>query len=117
MLQRSILITKCAVLVFAVAWAMPAAARDIYVNNVTGDDIFDGTAPQSVDPQEGPFKTLRRALKAVNAGDRIILAKNAEPYRESVSLVGSCHSGSSSFPFIIEGQGAVFDGTKPVNPD
>jgi hypothetical protein len=117
MLKRSISISKFVVLALAALWAMPAAARDIYVNNVAGDDLFDGTAPVSTDSPVGPFKTLRRALKAANAGDRIILAKNDEPYRESVSLVGSFHSGSSAFPFIIEGQGAVFDGTKPVNPD
>jgi hypothetical protein len=97
--------------------AYPTVARDLFVNNIAGDDLFNGAAPTSIDAGQGPFRTLRRALKSAGPGDRIILAKTDVPYQESVSLVGSPKSGSSSLPFIIEGQGATFDGTREVTPD
>lgn len=103
--------------VLLIAAACPvASAKDIYVNNFAGDDLFDGSAPESSDPGRGPYRTIRRALKAARGGDRIVLAKTDEPYRESVSLVGSTHSGTSFTPFVIEGNGAILDGSQPV-PD
>ncbi len=94
-----------------------AAAHDVYVNNTAGDDLFDGSAPTSADHGHGPFRTLTRALKSAISGDRIVLAKTDEPYRESVSLVGSRYSGTAYQPFTIDGQGATFDGTRPVPPE
>src|SRR5262249_23900589 len=80
-----------------------AAARDIFVNNLAGDDLLDGTLPTNTSPGIGPFHTITRALRAAGPGDRIDLANTGEPYRESVSLVGSRHSGNALRPFTIEG--------------
>jgi hypothetical protein len=91
-----------------------ADARTFYVNNVSGDDLFDGRAAEREYPGHGPNQTIWRALRSAHAGDHIVLAKTEEPYRESISLVGSHHSGHELQRFVIEGNGAVLDGSGPV---
>ncbi len=105
------------VAVFVFAWlTLPsgAAALDIYVNNVAGDDRFDGTAPVSQGARMGPCRTLAHALELADKGDRVILAATGHPYRESVTLQAGRHSGSAEHPFEIVGSGAVLDGLAPV---
>ena len=109
-----LLATALAILLIGVG---PTAARDIFVDNMAGDDLLDGTLPTNTSPGIGPMHTITRALRAAGAGDRIILANTGEPYRESVSLVGSRHSGNPVGPFRIEGNGAVLDGTAAVPPE
>ena len=94
-----------------VAFVHQTLARDLYVDNRAGDDRFDGSVSTSVDPGRGPFRTLSRAVCAARAGDRILLANTGRAYREGISLVGSRHSGTAYSPFVIEGQGAVLDGS------
>jgi hypothetical protein len=97
------------------AWlAGPASARDIHVNNQSGNDRFTGHYFQNMPDETGPVRTIAKALRLAGAGDRIILANTGQPYRESVSLVGSRHSGTSFQPFVIEGNGAILDGSSPV---
>jgi len=92
-------------------------ARNVYVDNLAGDDLLDGTLPTNTSPGIGPFHTITRALRVAGPGDRIILANTGQPYRESISLVGSRHSGNAIGPFTIEGNGAVLDGTAAVPPE
>ena len=66
--------------------ALPAAARDVFVNNVTGDDHLDGSAPLRGDGSTGPMKTIGRALAIAEKSSRIVLAKTDQPYRETLSL-------------------------------
>ena len=95
----------------------PAAGRDIFVSNTAGDDRFTGDQPRSAADATGPVRTITRALELAGAGDRIVLAKTGEPYRESVSLVGSRHSGYPHRPLTIEGNDAILDGSAPVPPN
>ncbi|MDO4569354.1 MAG: right-handed parallel beta-helix repeat-containing protein [Planctomycetia bacterium] len=92
-----------------------ALARDIYVHNTQGNDDFSGLNEKSPG-ENGPVRTIRRALLLADRGDRIILVNSGEPYRESVLLMGRRHSGLPGFPFTIEGNGAVLDGSTPVPP-
>lgn len=94
--------------------ALPASARDLYVNNATGDDRLDGSEPQRGTGYVGPVKTIARALKLAEKSSRIVLAKTDQPYRESISLSGRNHVGSPERPFVIQGNGAVLDGTRPI---
>lgn len=94
-----------------------AVARDIHVSNMGGDDRSDGSRLRPSIARGGPVRTIAKALRLAEAGDRIVLAKTSEPYRESVSLTCSKHSGSPLGPFIIEGNGAVLDGSTPVPDD
>jgi hypothetical protein len=95
---------------------MPAvgAARDIYVNNAHGDDRDDGGTADPGSLVGGPVRSLGRALAIARAGDRVILTKTDEPYRECVTLQGGRHSGTPTRPFTIIGNGAVLDGRQPV---
>lgn len=94
-----------------------ATAREIHVNNLRGDDHLDGSRQSSVAGGSGPVRTIAKALRLVRPGDRIVVAKTREPYRESLVLCGSRHSQSFAGPFILEGGGAVLDGTAPVPAD
>lgn len=104
-------------LVICLSLVATATARDIYVDNASGDDGAVGATPQNTPQRSGPVRTIAKALRLAQFGDRIILAKNDEPYRESVSLIGERHSGYDIHPFVIEGNGATLDGSVPVPPD
>lgn len=94
-----------------------AAGRDIFVSNATGNDRQDGRTMRPLVPSTGPVRTIGKALRLAQAGDRIILDNTSEPYRESLSLIGGRHSGSILGPLVIEGRGAVLDGTVPIPDD
>lgn len=103
----------------AVCWAVLAAsasARDIYVNNVGGDDRFDGSSPVSGSSNAGPCRTIARALRDAHMGDRVVLANAGEPYRESITLQAKRHSGTVEHPFELVGNGAILEGAAPI-PD
>ena len=111
--RRSIGIS-CMGLVAALFLASPAVwGIEWYVNNRTGDDSRDGRS-EAISGASGPFRSIGRALRAAGAGDRVILAKTAEPYRESITLQGGDHSGIPLAPFMIVGNGAVLDGRREV---
>jgi len=95
------------------AIAASSSARDIYVDNVAGNDLFNGTAAQS-SGSSGPCRTIARGLRSANKGDRIILANTGEPYRESITLQAGMHSGSVDQPFEIVGNGAILEGAASV---
>jgi len=106
------IVLTAALLLFASA----AAARNIYVNNVAGNDKSSGSQPGGATVGAGPVQTITKALRLAQSGDRIVLAATGQPYRESISLVGSRHSGTPAEPMVIEGHGATLDGSAPVPP-
>src|SRR5437867_2250291 len=89
------------------------AARDIFVDNRLGDDRRDGTTPVIVG-ETGPCRSIAKALRIARPEDRIVLANTGRPYRESITLEGAKHSGTSRYPFTLYGNGAVLDGTVPL---
>lgn len=97
-----------------IAVARSSVATDIYVNNVNGDDRYNGGAPTTRTQGSGPLRTIATALKIARKGDRIILAQTTEPYRESITLQGARNSGYETNPFELVGNGAVIDGSVPV---
>jgi len=92
----------------------PVAAVDIFVNNLGGSDAADGKAAAGSGTQSGPLRTITRALALARGGDRIVLAKTEEPYREEVTLSGPHHSGDFRDPLTIAGSGATLDGTRAI---
>jgi hypothetical protein len=94
--------------------AAPAVGRQIYVDNVAGDDRSTAQQPHDPNGRAGAVRTLTQALRLAQGGDVIVLAKTNIPYRESVSLVGGRHSGTAEQPFTIRGNGAVLDGSAPA---
>jgi hypothetical protein len=108
----------CWVMMIACLLVRQAAARDIHVDNVGGDDKNDGMYAQSQGDTPSPLRTIAKALRLARTGDRILLANSGAPYRECVSLVGTRHSGAGrGAPFILDGNGAALDGSAPIPAD
>jgi hypothetical protein len=84
---------------------------------VAGDDTYSGRNWDGGPERSGPVETIAKALRLAQFGDRIVLANTGQPYRESISLVGSRHSGSAPQPLVIAGNGAILDGSAPVPLD
>ena len=97
-----------------VLWSMPAAGRDIFVDNLAGNDRATGDQPRHTADLTGPVRTISKALFLSANADAIVLTKTSQPYRESLSLVGSRNSGFADHPFAIRGNGAILDGSAPV---
>jgi hypothetical protein len=93
-----------------------SAARDIYVNNLAGDDRFDGTLERGTDRYNGPVRTIAKAMRLAQPGDVVQIANTGTPYREMISVSGGDHCGIPGRPFRIEGNGAVLDGSVPIPP-
>ena len=110
--MRSILLLVAVIILTCFPAAAPA--RDILVSNTNGDDSFTGQRWESVRDNAGPVRSIARAIALADAGDRIVLAKTEQPYRESLSLMGSRHSGAGRQPLLILGHGATLDGSAPV---
>ncbi|MGI9456176.1 MAG: hypothetical protein ACR2NU_06405, partial [Aeoliella sp.] len=91
--------------------AMPlTGAETIHVNNLTGNDRATG---RTAEPQgdNGPVQTLAAGAALAGWGDRLVIANTGVPYREILCLAGPFHGGSERQPFVVEGNGAVLDGT------
>ncbi|MCA9016707.1 MAG: right-handed parallel beta-helix repeat-containing protein [Planctomycetaceae bacterium] len=89
----------------------PAVARVIYVDNRAGNNALNGLSPKIVDGNNGPVKTIQRALDYAQQGDKIILINNKTPYYESISLSGKRFCGIGKEKFTILGNGATLNGT------
>ncbi len=96
--------------------AASTPAADLVVDNVNGSDYQNDRGLLAIPPSFGPYRTIARALAAAGPGDRVILTKTDQPYRECVSLHGFDHSGTPTAPFTIVGNGATLDGSEPANP-
>lgn len=107
----------CGFVLALLCLAGEVSAIDIHVDNVRGDDLRDGGSGRGIGLGEGPLRSIGRALQLAHPGDRIVLVRNEEPYRESLTLQGRRHCGSEQAPFVIVGHGAILDGTRPVPPE
>lgn len=103
-----------AILVYLLFGLTAAQGDTVYVNNISGSDLNDGASPEHKGEGVGPLKSLTGALKRVQRGDRIELAKTTAPYQECVTLQGPRHSGTSYDPFVIDGNGASLEGIATV---
>lgn len=106
------------IVLWSVLMVSAAAARadDLFVDNVLGDDIRTGRTQAADANGAGPVRSLTRALAVARPGDRVVMADTGVPYRESVTLQGGRNNGLGSQPFVIEGNGAVLEGSLPVPP-
>ena len=105
------------VLLIVLCLATPAAARELYVNNRAGDDRATGHTAKLQSGNHGPLRTIGVALRKAQKGDSIVIANTGIPYFESLSLSQSQHTGIFKYPFRIEGNGAILDGTAPIPAD
>ena len=96
--------------------ASPLSGRTIYVDNVAGDDAFSGVESSPAAGSAGPVRSINKALRLARKGDRVVVANTGVAYRETVSLSGGDHSGRPLEWFVIEGNGAVLDGSLNIDP-
>ncbi|MBN2456322.1 MAG: hypothetical protein JXB29_07300 [Sedimentisphaerales bacterium] len=88
-------------------------ARDIYVNPNTGNDSADGLAPTATG-LSGPVKTINQAVQLARPGDTIYLGgATFKGNGEHIGFYGT-KSGEPGKPIIVDGQGAVIDGSVPL---
>ncbi len=92
------------------------SARVIYVDNLRGNDMFDGTTQAAINSYTGPVRTVGRGLQRMRPGDTLSIANTGRPYYESMELVGGKFSGQPLHPVTIEGNGAELNGSFPVPP-
>ena len=102
----------CLAFAFVIANGFSLDAKDIYVNNATGHDRNLGESGDTVDELAGPVRTIARAIDLSRSGDCIILAPTDTPYRETLCFFGKNQSGDEFNAFIIEGNGAILDGSE-----
>lgn len=104
----------CRVLSGLLLLAGSAAANDIFVDNIVGLDSNDGFSATIQQGNTGPVRTLGRAAQLATSGDTIYLKNTQTPYYDSLSLMGSRHSGTAYRPFTIVGNGATISGLRSV---
>lgn len=91
-------------------------AQVIYVNNVTGNDDFDGLKAEPGDNKSGPLQTIMQAVKKCAVGARIEIANTGVDYRESVSIE-KYNKGQVDRPLVLNGNGACVNGLVKVQPE
>jgi hypothetical protein len=80
-------------------------ARPVYVDNRAGDDARDGASPETA------VRSLKRGVELCEPGSTLHLAPG-QVYTESLAL-GS-KGGTASAPLVVEGNGAVLSGLRPL---
>ncbi len=113
MMSRSIAFLSTVLMLVSMT---PATAKVIYVNNRTGDDIYDGSTPEVGALRSGPVRTFARARVLVGPGDEIEIANTGDTYFDALHLVGHNASGVAGHPTVVHGNGAVLDGSEPIVP-
>jgi hypothetical protein len=108
--MRTFLLAACLLLSSSVA-----LARDIFVDNMLGDDRRAGLSAAPTGETGGPCRSISKALRIAQPSDRIVIAKTVQPYRESITVQGPRHSGDERYPLVIVGNGATLDGTMPLD--
>lgn len=90
-------------------WLGPgtAFAADLYVDPKTGNDAADGS-------MESPFKSVTVAIKRAIGGDTIHLVHHDEPWMDLPTFHSK--SGELGKPIVLDGQGAVLDGSEALDP-
>jgi hypothetical protein len=107
----------CGIACLVAFWLLDLRAETIYVNNITGEDTYDGRAAEAVNEHNGPYRTIRHALERARSGWTVVLADTGEPYREAISVSGAQLGQSIDLPLRIVGNNAVISGERPLTID
>lgn len=83
-----------------------ASARTIHVNDATGSDEWTG-ASDKPSANDGPLKTIQKAVDQAQPGDVISLAQGSGPYREEIMIKKV--SGAPGDPITLDGNGCMVD--------
>ena len=92
--------------VFSLGFPSMLLAKDIYVDNLRGSDEGPGT-------ERAPFKTILRAIKAMEGSDVLHFVPTGKPYRPSdPNEFRYLPDGSLEEPTIVDGHGIVLSGLR-----
>jgi hypothetical protein len=91
-----------------------ANGADLWVNNETGKDTFDGRSATATG-QVGPFASIAKAVKLAKPGDTVHLAATAQPYRQSIAVTSL--QGEAGKPITFDGHGAWLTGAEHLSPE
>ena len=80
----------------------PASARDIFVNNLGGNDTLDGASHLVEGADHGPLRTLRKAMMVADPGDVIRIIPTSEPLREEIAISGARQRGGLEPPPVAQ---------------
>jgi hypothetical protein len=101
-----------AAILLSISIAAPALRGDDWVvDNVAGVDSLENQRSGRA------FKTIQFALRVARPGDRIVLQKSDQPYREEISFTGAAASGFLQKPLTLVGNGATLEGAEPIPPE
>lgn len=95
------------------AIAPTGAARDLYVNPLTGDERNNGLAAMPGATGVGPVKTIHRAVRNAQPGDTVHLAPLDEPYHESPVFHDRICPADQSI--TLDGHGATISGAERMD--
>lgn len=85
------------------------SARDIYVNNKTGNDTNSGLLANQA------FRTIVKATSQIKPGDVLHIANTGLLYKEYLFFPNTI--GTPEAPITVEGNGAVLSGSERLNID
>jgi hypothetical protein len=86
----SILFALALVLGFSLMVTTPVgAATPVYVNDTTGNDLWDGTSPTWVSGTIGPTKTIQAGLNVVDAGGTVNVATGTYGITSHIAITKS----------------------------
>ena len=98
--------------VVATFGATGATAGVIYIDSRIGNDRNTGRSATITGLDEGPVRSLEAAARVLRAGDVVEIANHGDPYFGSLTLAGV--RGLPTVPLVVNGHGAVLDGSEPI---
>lgn len=112
-MKSSLLIAICGLVVSGMP---PLGAAEIFVNNAVGNDQWSGlekvAAPAG---NQGPLRTIARAVTLAAPGDTIHLEPTETSYKEEISFRDK--GGEPGRPIILDGHGSILDGSESCPAD
>ena len=96
--------------------SLPVISADYYVDNVVGNDAFDGKSEKVAGDKSGPVATIDIALKKAVAGDTVHMNNTGKLYRQSADFYGM-KGGEPGKAITFDGHGVTMSGAEVLAAD